>query len=136
MSTRTGALVVILFAILGAGVVASLRGDGAEVGLDCAPSEVRWVDAGTWLIAKCMPGAPVGEVPAAQAITVGVKLDLNGMTESELALIPGIGGSLAAKLVEERRRLGAFRSWAEVDRVRGVGPAKVEVLRALTEIRP
>jgi competence protein ComEA len=135
MPTRTGALVVILFAILGAGVVASLGGDG-EDGLDCAPSEVRWVDAGTGLIAKCMPGAPEGEVPAAQAITVGLKLDLNRMTESELALIPGIGSSLAGKLVEQRKRLGAFRSWDDVDRVRGVGPAKVEVLQALTEIRP
>jgi competence protein ComEA len=135
ISSRTGSLVVILFAIIGAAVVSALRGRSSHDALDCAPSEIRWVDGGTSLIAKCMPGAPPGEVPAAQAIAAGVKLDLNRMSEADLALVPGIGGALARAIVEERKRLGAFRSWDEVDGVRGVGRAKVEVLQALTEIR-
>lgn len=136
ISTRTGSLVAILFAIIGAGIVAALRGASSEDALDCAPSEVRWVDAGTRLVARCAPGTPAGEVPAAQGMTVGVKLDLNRLSEVDLALVPGIGESLAKAIVEERKRLGRFRSWEEVDQVRGVGPAKVEVLQALTDIPP
>ena len=136
ISNRTGALVVILFAIAGAGVVAALDGRGGDDALDCAPTDMRWVDGGTTLIAQCLPGAPPGDPPAAQAITAGVKLDLNRLSEVELTVVPGIGDALAKAIVEKRERLGRFRSWDEVDGVRGVGPAKVKVLQALTEIRP
>jgi competence protein ComEA len=136
ISSRTGALVVILFAIAGAGVVAALGGGGSDDAFDCAPSDMRWVDGGTTLMVRCMPGAPPGDPPAAQAITAGVKLDLNRLTVAELTLVPGIGDELARAIVAKRERLGGFRSWDEVDGVRGVGPAKVKVLQALTELRP
>jgi competence protein ComEA len=136
ISTSTGPLALVLFAILGAGTVAALRGPSSEDALACAPSDVRWVDGGTRSLARCAPGAPAGEVPAAQAMTVGVKLDLNRMTEADLALVPGIGRSLARAIVEERKRLGRFHTWDEVDGVRGVGRAKVEVLQSLTKLPP
>ncbi|HYX91918.1 MAG TPA: helix-hairpin-helix domain-containing protein [Myxococcaceae bacterium] len=136
IASRTASLAVILFAIVGVGIVAASRWPSSEDALDCAPSEVRWVDGGSRLLATCAPGAPRGDVPAAQALTLGVKLDLNQMSEADLTLVPGIGASLARAIVAERKRLGRFRSWDEVDRVRGVGRAKVEVLQALTQIPP
>ena len=127
---------MILLAIIGGGTAAGLRGPSSEDALDCAPSDVRWTGGGARLIARCDPGAPLAAAPAAQAMTVGLKLDLNRMTEADLALLPGIGASLAKAIAAERTRLGRFRSWDEVDRVRGVGPTKVEVLQALTRIQP
>jgi competence protein ComEA len=127
---------VILFAVIGSGIAAAWRWPSSEDALDCAPSEVRWTDGGVQLIAACAPDAPLTEAPAAQVMTVGLKLDLNRMSEADLALVPGIGPSLAKAVVAERMRLGRFRSWDEVDRVRGVGRTKVEVLQALTHLQP
>ena len=125
---------LILIATVGAGVLAAWSGGGRN-GLDCAPSDIRWMEGARGRIARCMPGARQQTPPAAQAITAGVKLDLNALSEAELTVVPGIGDSLARAIVERRKSLGGFRSWSEVDRVRGVGPAKVKVLQALTEIR-
>ena len=48
-----------------------------------------------------------------------------------LDLLPGVGPVLAARLIAAREAHGAFRSWDDVDRVRGIGPKTVERLRAL-----
>jgi DNA uptake protein ComE-like DNA-binding protein len=59
-----------------------------------------------------------------------LRLDLNRASEAELAGLRGVGPVLASRLVERRRLLGRFGSFAQVDSVSGVGPA---VLRALSE---
>lgn len=132
--SRTFWLAVLLLAALAFGTAAALWWPDTEPALDCAPADVRWVDAGTTLVAVCAPGTPRGPVPAGQALTVGVKLDLNRATEAELAVIPGVGPSLARRLVEERERVGGFRSWEQVDEVRGVGPSKLQALESATEL--
>ncbi|HEU4929434.1 MAG TPA: helix-hairpin-helix domain-containing protein [Candidatus Krumholzibacteria bacterium] len=48
-----------------------------------------------------------------------------------LDMLPGIGPVLAARLIAARERHGAFRSWDDVDRVRGMGPKTIERLQAL-----
>ena len=53
---------------------------------------------------------------------------MNQATEEQLTVLPGIGPALAAAIVAERRRGGAFRSLEDLRRVRGIGPA---VLRRL-----
>jgi competence protein ComEA len=83
-------------------------------------------------VARCGEGtAPTG----AQAVALGLKLDLNTASQEELAQLPGVGRSLARKLVEAREAQGHFKSWDEVDAVSGVGPGKLETLRAATELR-
>jgi competence protein ComEA len=77
-----------------------------------------------------------GGLSAAQRRTLGLKVDLNSISEEELARLPGIGRLLAKDLVEARNRLQRFRSWEEVDAVRGVGPVKLKRLQEQTEIRP
>ncbi|WP_368671656.1 ComEA family DNA-binding protein [Corallococcus carmarthensis] len=68
----------------------------------------------------------------AQALALGLKLDLNAASESELALLPGVGRDLAKRLVSAREEQGRFASWEDVDAVPGVGAAKLETLRAAT----
>lgn len=128
---RTGWLAVVFLAVLATGVGLRLRWPSSRPALDCSPEEVSWSDAG---IARCDPLAP-RQVPAGPGLTVGVKLDLNQASEEELALVPGVGAKLAREIVVARKASGRFRSWEEVDEIAGVGPAKLEALRAAAELR-
>jgi competence ComEA-like helix-hairpin-helix protein len=57
-------------------------------------------------------------------------LDVNRATEDELRTLPGIGGVLAARIVEIRERDGPFASLDDLRRVPGLGRAKLERLAA------
>ena len=49
------------------------------------------------------------------------KNDLNIVTRRELEAIPGIGPSLASRIVYERTRRGGFRSMNDLLKIQGVG---------------
>ncbi len=49
------------------------------------------------------------------------RLDPNLASVAELVLLPGVGPSLAKRIVEARERHGRFRSSADLRRVKGVG---------------
>jgi len=61
-------------------------------------------------------------------------VDLNSATPDELARLPGVGSSLAARIVERRQSGGTFRSIEDLRRVKGIGHAKLERLRHLVTI--
>jgi competence protein ComEA len=67
--------------------------------------------------------APDAPAPAPLAI------DLNTAGPDELSLLPGVGPSLAARIVEDRMARGPFRAIDDLDRVRGVGPALLRAVR-------
>jgi predicted flap endonuclease-1-like 5' DNA nuclease len=46
-----------------------------------------------------------------------------------LERLPGVGPVLARRLLDARRNVGPFRSWDDVDRVRGIGPKTIERLK-------
>lgn len=56
-------------------------------------------------------------------------VDVNAAGPDELALLPRVGPSLAAAIVADRDARGPFRSVDDLDRVRGIGPTTLEVLR-------
>ena len=85
--------------------------------------------AGALGIARCGEGALP---PASVRVALGLRLPLNLAAESELARIPGVGSAAAHALVQAR----PFRSWDEVDAVRGVGPARLRTLQQATELDP
>ena len=121
--SRTRAVAIVLgLAALPLAVTVS-RWPDARPALDCPSTEVHLDERG---VARCGPGAPL---PAGQALTLGLSLNLNRVTAGELALIPGISEDLARRLVEERARLGGFRSWDEVDAVEGVGAVRLTRLQ-------
>lgn len=130
--SRSGWLAVLAAATLGVGLAVRFSWPSPGAALDCPPTDIRF-DGG---VAYCARGGPGGQGPVGPALTLGVKLDLNRATADDLAVLPGIGPSLARAIVEARAAGGgAFRSWDEVDAVAGVGPAKLEVLQASAEIR-
>ena len=125
---RTGALALAALGLLGLGLVARGRWPGSTPALDCEPEAVRVVEG----VAVCGEGASPS---APQRLLLGQKLDLNQVTEEELARVPGVGRSLARRLVAEREALGRFASWTEVAVVPGVGTARLETLQATLELR-
>ena len=126
--SRTGALAAAALGLMALGGVVRWRWPSSAPALNCAPAAVRFRDG----VAVCGEGAPP---TGAQALALGLKLDLNSASEEELARVPGVGRSLARKLVEAREAHGRFSSWAQVDAVSGVGTAKLETLQAATELR-
>ena len=49
-----------------------------------------------------------------------------------LDLLPGIGPVLATRLIAARRENGPFRSWDDIDRVRGIGKKTIQRLQTLS----
>jgi len=69
-----------------------------------------------------------GVMKTSQLLTLGVPLDLNQVTESDLNLLPGIGPTLAHRIVEYRQKNGYFRVSSELLQVEGIGEKKYRIL--------
>jgi competence protein ComEA len=87
--------------------------------------------AASAVAADAAAAAAVAPEPAAGSRPSAAALDLNRATAAELDRLPGIGPVLAARIVEQRRRAGPFRSPEELLAVRGIGPRLLQRLRPL-----
>ena len=77
------------------------------------------VAAAAWAAASRPAPRPLPPVP----------VDVNAAGVHELAVLPGVGPSLAAAIVADRDANGAFRSVEDLDRVRGIGPGLLARIR-------
>ena len=57
-------------------------------------------------------------------------MSLSSATEEDLDRLDGIGPTLAARIVEWRRAHGGFASVEQLLDVPGIGPARLEAVRA------
>ncbi len=126
---RTAALAVGLLGLLALGLRAQERWPASGPALDCPPSRVRWSGQGTEAHARCDEGAGM---PPAVGLAIGLQLPLNAAREADLARLPGVGPNVARALIEAR----PFRSWDQVDAVKGVGPARLRTLQRSTTLDP
>jgi competence protein ComEA len=78
--------------------------------------------------AAAADGGPTGTVAPSGPV------DLNTATAAELELLPGVGPSTAGAIVDDRTRNGPFPTVDDLDRVPGIGPAKLEALRELVTV--
>jgi competence ComEA-like helix-hairpin-helix protein len=76
------------------------------------------------------PAGGSGARPDAAAPLRPLLIDLNHATAQELERLPGIGSSLAGRIIADRDRLGPFGSPEALLRVPGIGP------RTLARMRP
>jgi len=63
-------------------------------------------------------------------------LDPNRASAAELELLPGIGPSLAGRIVADRQLHGPFATVEELERVKGIGARTVERLSPLLRPSP
>jgi competence protein ComEA len=56
-------------------------------------------------------------------------VDLNTASATELESLPGIGPATAQAILDQRHRVGRFRSVDDLLDVRGIGPSKLAALR-------
>ena len=67
--------------------------------------------------------AQAAEPPAAKLV-----VNINTATPEQLQALPGVGEVRALRIVAERKAKGGFKSVAELQDVRGIGPALLEKL--------
>ena len=83
------------------------------------------------------PSAPSGGAAAAGPAgvpTADDPVDLNTATLADLDRLPGVGPATAAAIVAYRDAHGPFRTVDDLGEVRGIGPARLEALRALVRV--
>lgn len=61
--------------------------------------------------------------------TTSKKVNINTATQEELDTLPGIGPSIAAKIIDYREQNGKFNSIEEIKEVSGIGEAKYEKIK-------
>ncbi|CAB4322483.1 MAG: ComEA family DNA-binding protein [Actinobacteria bacterium] len=77
------------------------------------------------------PLAPLGGHEGGSAPSPSARVDLNVASQEQLEVLPGIGPSTAAAILELRRRVGRFASVDQLLDVRGIGDAKLGAIRDL-----
>lgn len=81
------------------------------------------------------PG-PAPDEPAAACLLFGRPLDVNSASAEDLAAIPGLGVTRAARVIAERGRRGAYHSVEDLAEVPGIGPVTMERLRRSVAVAP
>lgn len=71
---------------------------------------------------------------AGARLVMGEPVDINSATARELELLPGIGPVLARRIIEARRRSNGFSSTTELERVKGLSPARLKKLAPYIEV--
>jgi len=66
-----------------------------------------------------------GEARPLDPTSVATFVDVNAADAARLRLLPGVGPTLAERIVEHRRAEGAFESLADLERVHRIGPRTV-----------
>jgi competence protein ComEA len=69
------------------------------------------------------------DVDRAPPWTARFLVDINTAPWPEIAQLPEVGDVLAQRVVESREREGPFRSVEDLDRVAGIGPATIDLVR-------
>jgi competence protein ComEA len=72
--------------------------------------------------------------PEGRPVRTTVRLNLNTATRLELEALPGIGPTLAERILEVRGRLGRFSSVEQLELVPGIGPRRMEQIRPMVRV--
>ena len=72
--------------------------------------------------------------PDDDGVKVEFPIDLNLANENMLQELPGIGPTLAGRIIQYRDELGGFSEIEQLDDVRGIGPVTMERIRPLVTV--
>jgi len=71
----------------------------------------------------------VSRMVGPQLLTLGLALDLNHATASDLEALPGIGPVLAQRIIDYRQSRGPFKNVDDLENVSGIGPKKLAQIK-------
>ena len=77
---------------------------------------------------------PVVAAQRAATTIIDKKVNPNKANSEELIRLPGIGPTLAENIIEYRNSHGGFKSLEELEKVKGLGPKKLERLKDYLEV--
>ena len=75
-----------------------------------------------------------GTAAASVAVETTGPLEVNRATKEELMELPGIGGTLAQRILDYRREHGSFQDPRELLEVSGIGESKYGALQGLITV--
>lgn len=109
--------------------------DGEQIVVGLAPVPGKPAALGSSVAAGAAP-APAAPAPASGSARPkpGGALDLNTATVEQLDALPGVGPVTAAAIVAWRQSNGKFTSVDQLADVDGIGPARLDKLRALVRV--
>ena len=81
------------------------------------------------------PDGPRG-FPGDRTCSRRAPLNLNAATEAQLEALPGIGPATATRIVEYRKKNGAFKKVEELMNVKGIGEKSFLKLKGLITVAP
>jgi len=114
--------------------------DGEQIVVGLAPvsglprSLGSSVASGSAPVAGPISGATPGSGPASAKPKAPAVVDLNTATVQQLDALPGVGPITAAAIVAWRQANGKFTSVDQLADIEGIGPARLEKLRALVRL--
>jgi competence protein ComEA len=115
-------------------------GDGEQIVVGLAPRAGQPTALGSSVTSGPGPGAggppagPAGPVSGTVKPKPGQALDLNTATVEQLDALPGVGPVTAAAIVAWRQANGKFTSVDQLADVDGIGPSRLDKLRALVRV--
>jgi competence protein ComEA len=82
-----------------------------------------------------------GEIAEAETVNIAGEaqdglLDLNTASAADLEELPGVGASIAERIIEHRSANGPFKSVEDLRSVKGIGPALFAKIAPLTTVGP
>jgi competence protein ComEA len=82
-----------------------------------------------WFVAQGGLRGRLVELERGEPQTARFEVDVNSAEWPELVQLPGIGETLAKRIVESREKEGPFIDHNDLRRVRGIGPRTLEKMR-------
>ena len=76
------------------------------------------------------------EASVIESSPVTYRVELNEARRAELLQLPGVGPSLADRILEYRRTSGGFHGVDDLRKVQGIGPTTLERLRPFVLVKP
>lgn len=131
-------IVHIAGAVRSPGVYKLLEGsrviDGIQAAGGALPSaDLDKLNLAEYLEDGCKIFVPEKSIPPNPSSSANNKININFASEKELESLPGIGPSLAKRIVEYREKNGLFKSLEDLEKVRGIGEKKIEQIKDLIE---
>jgi len=88
-----------------------------------------FVGVGAWWLSHGGHRGRLIDIERAERRQARFEVDLNSAEWPELAQVPGIGETLAKRIIESRDVEGPYLDHDDLDRVRGIGPRTIERMR-------